>query len=93
MATVIRLSRTGTSKKPFFRIVVADSRKKKEGRIVEKLGFCRQNVEPPIFKLDTEKTLQWLKTGATPSETVKLILKKAGIWKQFLENKQASKVA
>jgi small subunit ribosomal protein S16 len=93
MATVIRLSRTGTTKKPFYRIVVADSRKKKEGRIVECIGHVRQNVEPAQIKVNQDKALSWLKTGATPSPTVKRLLKKVGIWAKFLEAKKAPKTA
>ena len=93
MATVIRLSRTGTNKKPTFRVVVADSRMKKEGRIIERIGYFQNTKELPIIKIDSERALVWLRTGATPSETVKLILKKSGVWKQFLEHKTAAKAA
>ena len=91
MATVIRLARTGTTKKPFYRMVVADSRMKKEGRIVECVGHVRQNVEPVQVVVNQEKTLRWLKTGATPSPTVKNLLKKAGVWSKYLETKKTAK--
>ncbi len=89
MATVMRLSRMGTIKKPFFRIVVADSRKKKEGRIIEMVGYFQQIKNPPIVKINDEKAILWLKKGAVPSETVKNIFKKSGLWKIFLESKKA----
>jgi small subunit ribosomal protein S16 len=69
--------------------VIADSRAKKEGRIVEQVGSYNQVNEPPTLKINEEKVLRWLKTGATPSQSVREILKRAGIWKKHLESKSA----
>ena len=79
MTVVIRLRKTGTKKKIKRRIVVADSRSPRDGRFIELLGFWDPNTEPATVKLDTEKASAWLQKGAQPSDTVRSILKKAGV--------------
>lgn len=82
MATKIRLRRQGAKKAPFYRVVVADSRSPRDGRCIEELGYYNPVADPIELKIDEEKALKWLKTGAEPSETVKVLLKKAGIWQK-----------
>ena len=82
MATKIRLRRQGAKKAPFYRVVVADSRSPRDGRCIEELGYYNPISNPVELKIDEEKALKWLKTGAEPSETVKSLLKKAGIWQK-----------
>ena len=81
MATKIRLRRQGAKKPPFYR-VVADSRSPRDGRCIEELGYYNPVSNPVELKIDEEKALKWLKTGAEPSETVKVLLKKTGIWQK-----------
>ncbi len=83
MATKIRLKRLGAKKAPFYRIVVADSRAPRDGRFIEEIGYFNPLSEPNELKIDEEKALKWLSTGAQPSETVKSLMKKSGVWKQY----------
>lgn len=82
MATRIRLKRLGAKKKPFYRIVVADSRAPRDGRFIEEIGFYNPNVDPAEIKVDAEKAEKWLKSGALPTDTVRSLFKKAGLNKQ-----------
>ena len=75
----IRLRRMGAKKAPFYRIVVADSRYPRDGRFIEEIGFYNPTVDPAELKVDVERAQAWIKTGAQPTETVKALLKKAGI--------------
>lgn len=75
----IRLRRMGAKKAPFYRIVVADSRYPRDGRFIEQLGTYNPLVEPAEIKVDGERTQAWIKTGAQPTETVKRLLKQAGV--------------
>ena len=79
MATKIRLKRLGAKKKPFYRIVVADSRAPRDGRFIEEIGSYNPNVTPAEVRVDVEKAQKWLNTGAQPSDTVRSLLKKAGV--------------
>ncbi len=79
MATRIRLRRMGAKKKPFYRIVVADSRSPRDGRFIEEIGYYDPLKNPAEVKIDGEKALKWLKNGAQPSETVRALLNKAGL--------------
>lgn len=81
MATKIRLKRMGAKKKPFYRIVVADSRAPRDGRFIEEIGYYNPNTNPADIKVDAEKAQKWLATGAQPSDTVRSLLKKAGVSK------------
>ena len=77
----IRLKRMGANKKPFYRIVVADSRYPRDGRFIEEIGYLNPITEPETVKIDEEKANKWLATGAQPTDTVKRLLKKAEILK------------
>ena len=79
MATKIRLRRMGAKKKPFYRIVVADSRAPRDGRCIEEIGYYNPNVNPAEIKVDVEAAQKWINTGAQPSDTVRRLLKKAGV--------------
>ena len=76
----IRLRRMGAKKAPFYRVVVADSRSPRDGRFIEEVGYYNPISEPAEIKINEEKVLKWLQTGAEPSETVKQLLKTTGIW-------------
>lgn len=73
----IRLRRVGTTKKPHYRVVVADSRAWRDGRFVEVLGHYDPRQEPPVVKIDSQRAQYWIGKGARPSETVRSLLKKA----------------
>lgn len=71
----IRLKRVGTTKKPHYRVVVADSRAWRDGRFVEVLGHYDPRHEPAVVKIDADRARQWMEKGAQPSETVRSLLK------------------
>ena len=75
----IRLRRMGAKKAPFYRIVVADSRYPRDGRFIEEIGYYNPLTNPVEIKIDSEKATKWISNGAQPTETVKSLLKKAGI--------------
>ena len=77
MAVHIRLRRTGTTRKPAYRVVVADSRAARDGRFIEVIGHYNPLTKPPTIKISTEKAEAWIKKGAQPSNTVKHLLKHA----------------
>ncbi len=77
----IRLKRMGANKKPFYRLVVADSRAPRDGKFIEEIGYYNPLIDPPVINIDAEKANKWLSTGAQPTDTVKALLKKAGITK------------
>lgn len=79
MAVKIRLKRMGAKKAPFYRVVVADSRYPRDGRFIEELGHYNPTTNPVDIKIDIEKAQTWIKNGAQPTETVKSLLKKAGM--------------
>ena len=79
MAVKIRLRRMGAKKSPFYRIVVADSRFPRDGRFIEEIGTYNPLVDPAEIKVDAEKAKKWMQNGAQPTDTVKAILKKAGV--------------
>ena len=81
MAVKIRLTRLGSKKAPFYRVVVADSRFPRDGRFVEEIGYYNPLTEPAEIKIDAAKAEAWLNNGAQPTETVKSLLKKSGIVK------------
>ena len=74
MAVKIRLKRMGANKKPFYRIVVADSRAPRDGRFIEQIGYYNPVSEPKQIKINDEKAKKWLGVGAQPTETVKKLL-------------------
>jgi small subunit ribosomal protein S16 len=73
----IRLTRLGTHKKPFYRIIVADSRKPRDGAHLEQLGYYDPLTEPKNVKIDLARVDHWISVGARPSETVERLIKKA----------------
>jgi small subunit ribosomal protein S16 len=79
MAVKIRLRRLGAKKAPFYRVVVADSRSPRDGRFIEEIGYYNPLTEPATINIDSEKAKKWLNDGAQPSDTVKNLLKRAGI--------------
>lgn len=87
MAVKIRLKRMGSKKKPFYRIVVADSRSPRDGRIIEKVGTYNPITTPAAVTVDEDLVLKWLANGAQPSDTVRNLLSQQGIMKKFHESK------
>ena len=87
MATKIRLTRMGSKKAPFYRLVVADSRSPRDGRFVEQIGTYNPLTTPAEIKINEELALKWLNNGAIPTDTVKNLLSDAGIMKKFHESK------
>jgi small subunit ribosomal protein S16 len=83
MSVKIRLKRIGTHKKPFYRVIVADSRSPRDGRFIEEIGTYDPVKKDAPVKIDEGKALDWLKKGAIPSDTVRSLLSKVGIMKQF----------
>ncbi len=77
----IRLRRMGAKKAPFYRIVVADSRYPRDGRFIEEIGTYDPLKNPSVVVVNAERALEWIKTGAQPTDTVKSLLKKQGILK------------
>ncbi len=77
MAVKIRLARHGAKKAPYYRVVVADARARRDGRIIEEVGRYNPLIEPAMVKLDLEKIDRWIKDGAQPTETVARLLKTA----------------
>lgn len=90
MAVHLRLARAGRHKRPFYRVVAADSRKPRDGRYLEVLGTYDPLRNPAVAELKSERVLAWLKQGAQPSVTVRTVLKRAGVLKQFEETKKAA---
>ena len=88
MAVKLRLKRMGAKKRPFYRIVAADSRSPRDGRFIEQLGTYDPKTDPASVTLKEEEILRWLHNGAQPTDTVRNLLSKAGIMKKFTEEKQ-----
>ncbi|MBI1920717.1 MAG: 30S ribosomal protein S16 [Geobacter sp.] len=84
MAVKIRLARGGAKKKPYYQIVIADERCRRDGRFIEKVGSYDPNQNPAMIKLEETKALEWLNKGVQPTDTVRQLLKKAGIWQKFV---------
>ncbi|WP_057896638.1 30S ribosomal protein S16 [Liquorilactobacillus oeni] len=91
MSVKIRLKRMGSKKRPFYRIVVADSRSPRDGRFIETVGTYNPLVETESVTLKEENILSWLNNGAQPSDTVRNILSKNGVMKKFHDTKFAKK--
>ena len=77
----IRLRRMGAHKKPFYRVVVADSRAPRDGKFIEEIGYYDPMKDPKVIKIDEEKAKKWLEDGAQPTDTVKVLFKKLINWK------------
>jgi small subunit ribosomal protein S16 len=89
MSVKIRLKRTGMKKAPSYRIVVADARSPRDGRIIENIGWYNPLVEPSAIHVDEEKVLSWLKNGAQPTDSVASLLKRTGVLDRFAQLKAA----
>ncbi len=92
MATTIRLKRIGAKQEASFRIVVTDSREGTSGASIERLGLYNPRTQPSIIRLNAGRTLYWLHEGAQPSDTVRALLRKTGVWKQFQEGVTADAI-
>lgn len=80
MAVKIRLTRMGSKKRPFYRVVVADSRAPRDGKFIDQIGTFNPLIEGEQVKLDAEKAKKWLDNGAQPTDTVKALFKKHGVY-------------
>ncbi len=89
MAVKIRLKRIGKIRAPYYRIIVADSRKKRDGRVIEEIGKYHPTEEPSFIEVNSERAQYWLGVGAQPSDQVKAILKLTGDWGTFKGDKDA----
>lgn len=76
----IRLTRMGAHKNPFYRIIVADSRARRDGPFIEIIGTYDPKKEPSEIKVDSERVKYWIQRGAQPTDTVKKLLQKSGVW-------------
>jgi small subunit ribosomal protein S16 len=83
VAVKLRLMRMGKKKQPTYRVVAADSRKARNGRIIEAVGFYDPRRDPSVIEIDNEKALAWLRNGAQPTERVEKLLKITGAWDEF----------
>lgn len=87
MPVRLRLQRHGRKKRPFYRLVAADSRSQRDGRFLERLGHYNPLTDPAEIVVNEEKALKWLKQGARPSDTAKSLLSKVGIWEKYINEK------
>jgi len=83
----IRLMRVGKKKQPTYRVVVADSRSPRDGRIIETIGKYGPRQEPSLVDIDGDKALGWLRKGAQPTEQVQKLLAAVGVWARYEEEK------
>jgi small subunit ribosomal protein S16 len=89
----IRLMRMGATKRPFYRVVVADSRSPRDGRFIENIGKYHPLHDPSVIEIDQDRALYWLSKGAQPTEQVRVLLKIVGAWERFQESKGGAKRA
>ncbi|HIS39082.1 MAG TPA: 30S ribosomal protein S16 [Candidatus Onthousia faecavium] len=87
MAVKIRLMRMGAKKRPFYRIVATDSRSRRDGEYIEQIGTYNPISSEKEVKIDKDIAMKWLNNGAIPSDTVRSLLKEAGVMKEFAESK------
>ena len=87
MAVKLRLKRMGAKQRPFYRIVAADSRSPRDGKFIEVVGTYQPIYEENNVNIDEEKALKWLNNGAQPTDTVKSLLSKTGIWAKYKSEK------
>lgn len=83
MAVKIRLTRLGKKKQPTYRVVVMDSRKARDGKYIEQLGFYDPLQDPSVIDIDNERAVHWLTIGAQPTERAQKLLEISGAWTQF----------
>ena len=93
MSVRIRLKRLGAKKRPFYRVVVADQRSPRDGRFIENIGRYQPMDNPSVIEIDEERALHWLRVGAQPSNTVRVLMTKVGIWERFTSEKKDAKAA
>ena len=93
MSVKIRLKRVGKKKAPSYRVVVADSRSPRDGRIIESIGWYNPMVEPSAIHIDEEKAFKWLNVGAQPTDSVASLLKRTGAMERYEQSKSAAAVA
>ena len=93
MAVKIRMKRMGAKKKPFFRVVAADARSPRDGRFIELLGYYNPMADPPDLKFDDDKVFKWLDAGAEPTESVRQLLKQAGLLERWQLLRQGVKIS
>jgi small subunit ribosomal protein S16 len=79
----IRLMRVGKVKQPSYRVVVADSRSPRDGRIIESIGHYNPRMEPSVVEIDSDRAVHWLQLGAQPSDAVRKLLQITGAWSTF----------
>ena len=91
MAVRLRLKRMGSKKRPFYRVVAADSRGPRDGKFIELIGTYNPITEPAEIKIDEEKAMKWLRNGAEPTDTVRDLLKRQGIIEKFHNERMAKK--
>ena len=87
----IRLMRMGATKRPFYRVVVADSRSPRDGRFIENIGKYHPLHDPSLIEIDEDRALHWLSRGAQPTEQVRALLKVIGAWDRFQHSKGGAK--
>ena len=85
----IRLKRMGAKRKPFYRVVVADSRTPRDGRSLEQLGYYDPLTEPATIKIDEEKVVKWLNKGAQPSDSARQLLRRMGVLERYAEARKS----
>lgn len=93
MPVKIRLKRIGAKKRPFYRVVVANSTESRDGRFIDTIGHYDPCVDPPLVKLDEQKALRWLGHGAQPTDTARALLKKHGLLDRLEAAKKAAQEA
>ena len=91
MATRIRLRRMGANKRPFYRVVVADQRSPRDGRFIENIGKYHPLNDPSLIEIDEERAMHWLRVGAQPSDQVRNLLTKVGIWEKFVAERPSAR--
>lgn len=91
MAVKLRLKRMGAKKRPFYRIVVSDSRSPRDGRNIEEIGTYDPQKEAEKINIKEDRVLYWLQTGAQPTDTVRSLLSNSGVMKKFHEQKKGNK--
>jgi len=90
MATRIRLRRMGANKRPFYRVVVADQRSPRDGRFIENIGKYHPLEDPSLIEIDGDRALHWLRVGAQPSDQVRNLMMKVGIWDTFVAERPSA---
>lgn len=91
MPVRIRLTRMGAKKRPFYRVVVANSTSPRDGRAIDQIGYYDPLTDPATVKIDADKAVMWLQRGAQPSDTAADLLRKAGVTERYEEAKKAAK--